>query len=489
MNEPTPDNRGKRTLLALLGLAFAYRLLFLLAMPRVLDTADAIHYVETAAALARGDFFGYDPKIPIFYPLLGALANFVWADLEQACRVVSFLASTLTILPVFLLARNLHGLRAARVAGILVALWPWLADYACRVSTEATAVFLWLFALWLFTRGMAGNLKALAGSVLGYFALVLTRPEGLFLLFATLPAMLILRWKPATDDWKRYGAFALPAMVLVLLNTLYVRALTGATTANFRAGFILEEFEFQRFIQTAVETLSNVFPVMLGPLLLLFLGVGFFHPRDRARAPRLEACVLFIAAVQWGLSLFVLSPAPRYLMAPLIVLVLWSAAGIALASAQLAVWRPGRRCLASAPLAAAILFFLAHGAITVGSEHLGRRPREPREYKEAGQWMAQNLETGLIFTRKPQVGYYAGMPSTGPALDDTLEGALQRAREAGAAYLVVDERYTAAMVPALRPLLEDGPDGAGLLRLKEFDTYPESRVVIYALSPIAPGAQ
>jgi len=487
VNKNSPDNGGMRTLLALLGLATAFRFLFLLAMPRVLDTADAIHYVETAAKLAQGDFFGYDPKIPLFYPLLGAIAHIVFSDLEQACRAVSFLASVLTVIPVYLLARDMHGPKAARVAGILIALWPWLADYACRVSTEATAVLFWLLSLWLFTRGMAGNKRALIASVACYFALVLTRPEGLFLLLATFPAVIILCWKPARSDWKRYGLFALPAALLVLLNTFYVRAVTGAATANFRAGFILEEFEFQRFIQTGVETVSNVIPVMLGPLLFLFLGVGFFHPRERARVPRLEACLLFFAAAQWGLSLFVLSPAPRYLMAPLIVLVIWAACGISLAGDQIATWKPGRRGLAALPLLTAILFFLAHATITVGSEHLNRRPREPREYKEAGLWMAQNLEPGLIFTRKPQVGFYAGMPSTGPALDDSLDEALERARQAGARYVVVDERYTTAMVPSLHALLDCPPDFKGLRRLKAFESYPNAKVVIFALQPVEPG--
>lgn len=484
MNSTTEQSGPWRDLLALAGLAAACRLLFVLAMPRVLDSADAIHYVETAARLAAGDFFGYDPKIPVFYPLLGALASLVYSDMEQACRAVSLVASVLTIIPVYLLARDLHGTAAARIAGLIVALWPWLMDYASRVSTEATAVLLWIGGVWLFTRGMRnGGGAAVAGAAACFFALALTRPEGLFILLATAAALPVLcGWRDGRA-WRRFAAFAAPAALLVIANTFYVRALTGQTTANYRAGFIVEEFAYQRFVQTAVETFSDVIPVMLGPLLFLFLGVGFFHARERARDPRLEAMVLFFAAAQWGLSLFVLSPAPRYLMAPLIVLSMWSACGIHLAARQIRAWRAHPAWLARLPLVAVILFFLGHAAITVGSEHLGRRPREPREYKEAGLWMAANLAPGLIFTRKPQVGYYAGMPSTGPALDDSLASALDRARAAGAAYVVVDERYTAAMVPGLRPLLDPAADVPGLRRLKAFESYPESRVVVYALAP------
>lgn len=449
-------------------------------MPRVLDTADAIHYVETAAHLAKGEFFSHNPKIPIFYPLLGALANLVIPDLEWACRAVSFIASVLTVIPVFLLARDLHGMATARIAGVIVACWPWLADYACRVSTEATSVFLWFTALWLLCRGLRHGHRPLFAAPLAYFALVLTRPEGLFIALCTVPAALILAWRDERPVLKRYLVVVGIAAALILLNTLYNRMLTGDTTANYRVGFILEEFDFIRFAQTAVKTVSDVLPVMVGPVLFLFLGVGLFQPRERPRDSRLEAVVLFFAAAQWGVSLFVLSPAPRYLMTTLIALSIWSAAGIVLVSAHLRERRHSR-LLVHAPIAALLGFFLLHGVLTVGAEHLGRRPREPREYKAAGQWMAKNLEPGLIFTRKPQVGYYADMPSTGPAPDDTLEEALARARKAGARYLVVDERYTAAMVPALRPLLdrENAPDT--LEPLKSFDQYPQSRVVVYAL--------
>lgn len=486
MTASTSKDSDRGILLRLAGLALAYRLLFLLAMPRVLDTADAIHYVETAAHLARGDFFAYDPKIPLFYPLLGAVAHLIIADLEWACRSVSFVASVVTVIPVYLLARDLHGRGAARVAGLVVALWPWLADYACRVSTEATAVLLWFSAVYLFVQGMRGGGWALYASAGFFFALSLTRAEGLFIMACSLPAAVVLHWRPDGATWRRYARFAAPCIVLVLLNTGYVRLLSGATTANYRVGFILTEFDVQRFVQTTVQSFSDVVPVMLGPLLFLFLGVGVFQPRPRKRDLRLEGSVLLFAGAQWAVSLFVLSPAPRYLMTTLMVLAIWSACGMVLVSRQLAAWRPDNGWVPRLPVAALVVFFLGHALITVGSEHLGRRPREPREYKEAGRWMAEHLTPGLIFTRKPQVGFYAGMPSTGPAADDTLEEALARARDAGAAYVVVDERYTAVVAPALNGLLDDRQAPAGLVHLKTFDTYPDSRVVVYGL--VSPGS-
>lgn len=475
-----------RDLLQLTGLALAWRLLFLLAVPRVLDTADAIHYVETAASLASGNFVGHDPKIPFLYPLMGAFFSKVFvADLEWACRLVSFAASTLLVIPVYLLARDLHGRSAAWVSGLIVALWPWLADYGCSISTESLGVLLWFTGVWLFARGVRGGGAALYGGGAALFALSLTRPEGLFILLCTAPAAAILAWPIDRARGRRLLAFAAFCVTLIAANTAYNRMLSGETTTNYRIGFILAEFDWTRFVQTTVHTVSDVVPVMLGPVLFLFLGVGFFHPREEKRDGRLETCVLLFAFAQWAVSLFVLSPAPRYLMAPLIALSMWSACGMVLVARHA---RSGRfsGLIRHLPVAALVIFFLVHGAVTLGSEHMGRRPREPREYKEAGRWMAEHLEPGMIFTRKPQVGFYAKMPSTGPALEESLAEALDRARAAQARYVVVDERYTASMVPALAPLLDPTNAPAGLTHVKTFDTWPDCRVVVYALKPATP---
>ena len=141
------------------------------------------------------------------------------------------------------------------------------------------------------------------------------------------------------------------------------------------------------------------------------------------------------------------------------------------------------RCLRLLPVLAVVLLMLQGALSSVVVEWMGHRPNEPREYKTAGLWMKGNLEPGTIHTRKPQVGYYADMPTTGPALTDSVEEALRRAREVKAKYLVVDERYTASMVPGLAPLLDPVRAPEGLRHLHTVvPPYPNARVVIYAVS-------
>lgn len=465
----------RRDLLLILGLAFVWRLLFLLGIPRVIDTADAIHYLAYAEHLRTGEWLAVDPKIPLGYPALAALAGMLVDDIESAARFVSFLASLLLVVPVYRLARALHGRPVACVAATTVAIWPWLADYGSRVSTEALAVTLWFTAVYLLLRAARGPglyglyaAAALAG-------LYLTRPEGLFILLAAIPSFLLFGGRAGL---RRLAGMAAVLVPVIVANMLYVRTLTGKTTANYRVGFIVNEFDMARFLDTVYSTLSQVIPVMLGPVLILFLVVGLLWPRDPDTDRRAGLFVLYFALVQWLVTLPVLSPAPRYLMATIIVLSLWSARGVVIATQRLG-WREHGKWLRLLPGTALVCVMLYGTAATIGGEYLGHRPRAPREYKAAGEWMKANLAPGLVFTRKPQVGWYAGMPSTGPALDDTLDAALSRARAAGALYLVVDERYT---IPGLATLLDPAQAPAGLVPRYTNDAYPESRIVVYELA-------
>jgi len=109
--------------------AFAFRLLFLLAMPRVVDSPDAVHYIQLAERFAEGKWFAPHARLPVLLPLLGSFFYPLIGNMEWACRLVSFLASGLLIVPVYGLSRHMHGARTARLAAFLVAIWPWLADY------------------------------------------------------------------------------------------------------------------------------------------------------------------------------------------------------------------------------------------------------------------------------------------------------------------------------------------------------------------------
>jgi len=470
-----------------LSLALVLRVGYLLATPRVLDTADAVHYIDTAKHFAAGNFLQFNAKIPPLYPLLAALVHLLAGDFEWACYVISLAASTLLVIPAYALSRDLHGPRAARIAALIVSIWPWLIDYASRVGPDALGTTLWLLSVWLFARGMRRGGIWLIAALFAFLGLHLTRAEGTVLMAAAFVGAFILCIGTENRAPWRLIPFAIGCAILLGAYAVYMHSVTGAATVNYRVHFIIAEFSMMRFIATAVRSFSDVLPVMLGPVLLVFMGVGLFHRNGSAdaegaitfpRDARLEFYVLFFAGVQWFISLFVLSPEPRYLMSVIVALGLWSARGVAIVSTQAAAQGCGRflRC---APVGVVVLLMLLGSAISVGSQFLDRQPAQPLEYKAAGQWMKENLAPGLIFTRKPQVGYYADMPSSGPDLNDTLAQAIERARSVHARYMVVDERYTAKMVPGIAPLLDPALAPPTLRHLKTFDSYPASRVVVY----------
>jgi len=233
-----------RDLAALLLLALGFRLLFLVATPRVLDNADAVHYAETAARLGAAFGIGLgapipegdiNPKIPVLYPLLGAVASTAAPDVEWGCRAVSFLASVLTLIPVYLLARNLHGRRAAVIGGTIVALWPWLADYACAVTTEATGVLWWLVGVWALLRAARdGDPRTRWTAPLAFAALHFTRPEGTVLLLAA-PAAAWWCFRKRGPAYPWLVPYAVAALAALGASAFYNRAVAGAASANAAA--------------------------------------------------------------------------------------------------------------------------------------------------------------------------------------------------------------------------------------------------------------
>jgi hypothetical protein len=470
-----------------MALCAGLRLVFIRLVPRTLDSADAVAYLETARLFATGGFASADPKIPVLYPALIAVANQFIPDVESAGRAVSWIFSMLLVVPVYLLAREIHGRAVARIAGVLIAFWPWLIDYGSRVATEPLAVFLFVSGVYAIVRGCgdAGPTRfAVAGACFGL--LHLARPEGTFVYLAAPATMLIFGPRRIQRPLVKLAAYAIPGLLAVAAGIAFTYVLAGVWSINYRAGFIGDQPEgstvVRDFARTFVAMSADVPAVMLGPLLWAFFGAGVAVPGAQVRNARSEFAVLYFALLQWLVVLPVLSPAPRYLMAAFILCSIWSARGVERCAALLAT--SPRGALSHLPLAAVLGWMLLHTAAHVASERMdgNARPSQPWEYRITGEWMRENLEPGAILTRKPQIGFYAGMPTVGPAAVATLDEILATGADQDCRYLVVDERYTAELVPALKPLLDPANAPAQLRVISsDLSPYPAARVVIYEI--------
>jgi hypothetical protein len=427
------------------------------------------------------------------YSLLGAGVYQLIPDWEYAFWAVSLTASTLLVIPVYLISHTLHGRSAARVAVAMVCVWPWLVDYAGRITPDALAVTLWFSSIWLIYTGVEKGGKALPLAPFALFALHLTRPEGTFLMLAAPLGALIVAYGRGRPQYIRAGIIT--GLILILLGSyaLSMRLAIGAFTVSYRAP-VPEEVTLYfsyggiEFVRTFVRLLSTELPVMLGPFLMVFLGVGLFSPREKSSRARLSCVLALFCAIQWTLTLANFSPAPRYIMSIIVALSLWSARGMVVVAGQALKGRHGR-FLQYAPVAIVLTTMVFGLALNIVPRFFDRMPALPHEYKLAGQWMKnEKLEPGIILSRKPQVGFYADMPTTGPALEDSVSDAIARAVEIGARYLVLDERYSAQMVPGLAVLLDpaNAPPELKLLH-GDLSPYTGAKIVIYEV--VAPGIQ
>ncbi|HIA48489.1 MAG TPA: hypothetical protein EYN96_11100, partial [Candidatus Hydrogenedentes bacterium] len=137
MPEPKVRSTARTDLLIAVPIAFALRLGFLIALARAIDMADSIHYINMGRGFAQGDFVHFDENLPVLYSLFGALSFLLTNDWEWAFWVVSLLASTLLVIPIYFIAEELHGSKSARLSVFIVAAWPWLVDYGSRIAPEA----------------------------------------------------------------------------------------------------------------------------------------------------------------------------------------------------------------------------------------------------------------------------------------------------------------------------------------------------------------
>ena len=484
---PTVPSTARRDIAIALAVALLIRVAVLIISQRVIDMADAIHYINMARQFAQGEFLRFDENLPLLYSLLGAIGYLFLGDWEWAFWAVSLTASSCLVIPTYFIARELHGPTAARYTIALIACWPWLSDYGSRIAPEALAVTLWFGAVWLLYSGIRGSRSALIAAPLLFFALHLTRPEGTFLMLGSPIAAIILCYKNEdTATWKRLGIHTAAIISLTAVYALAMRLVVGTTTVSYRApmsGDLLDYFTrgFVPLGETFMRLNFDVIPVMLGPLLLIFFGVGFFRYADATRKPRLEAYLLFFCAIQWGLTLANFSPAPRYLMTVVVALSLWSMKGLELTHDRIRYW-PQHQWLRFIPALLIFGSFALGHAEGIAKRVLGAMPPTPVEYKTAGHWMRDNLEPGFIFSRKPQVGFYAEMPSMGPDISHTPEGLAEAAKDVGARYVVFDERYSAGILPALTPLLDDTFEHPHYTHLHTVDVYPGTRVVIFELA-------
>ena len=192
----------RRWLAATIAIGAALRIAWVMAFPSPF-VSDAWDYSQLGAQLARGEAYhstgGY-AEWPPGLPLVLAVHFLVFGVGHAAVAVANLLLFAGALLTAFALALRLAGEAAARLATLLLALWPNLVALSGVPSKEMVLAFLLPLLLLVYlqageagTPGRRAALGLAAGAVLGYSTL--TQP-GVMLIVAIFPIFELLRRTP-----------------------------------------------------------------------------------------------------------------------------------------------------------------------------------------------------------------------------------------------------------------------------------------------------
>lgn len=275
----------------------------------------------------------FENKSGLYPPLYGglsALIGFLGIEAETAGKIVSILASVLTLVPIFYLARYLAGNTAARFALLLFSVsalqWRW----SLRVMTDSLFLLLSTSALYYLVKSVGGLRelsdrtdragstrllldldKTVAGAILFSALATLTRYQGI--IFLPVVGILFLWYfvKRLTNA-KSLGVSNLPVFSLIS-----VMSWVAVPLWMYFHGFVHQEQFSERAVQdtwgmalawwNTFESFILISPYYLGYPLVLLSCAAFRHTGGSVERQRRNA-FLIVSAV-FGLLLLVLHSA------------------------------------------------------------------------------------------------------------------------------------------------------------------------------------
>ena len=229
-----------------LGTALAgvvLRLLFVVYFPAVTDDsrvyADfATNWLQhgTYALTQSGEIVPSDTRLPGYPGFLAVIFALFGPGNFRAVMLAQILVDLGTCFIIADLTRRTVSDKAARIAFVLAALCPFLANYAAAVLTETLEVFFTVMALDCAVAGLDRlnqglfSWKAWAGSGLSIATCILLRPDGGIVLIAVCLYLAFLGWK----RWREHSSLVPIVKAAALTGLLALAPLVPWTMRNFR---------------------------------------------------------------------------------------------------------------------------------------------------------------------------------------------------------------------------------------------------------------
>ena len=445
--------------------------------------------------------------MPPFYQFMIGLFDLLIDNLEMAARSVSVFFSTMTIVPLYLLARRYFGASVAAGAALLYVFLPFMHSMSGIDLSEPTYTFMMLTGLYLAVTGMTEKSKFtlfISGLFIGLA--YLTRPEAL-VLFGGLWLVFVVKLMSKNDSAIAPRLILLICLTLGWLSVLapYMNALhniTGKWQVSGKIGIGMQLVKERYGIQGAYESqfqldrngklaadkgfdtplsllrerpgifwsnirdnlrefpgkVSDNFPYYL--LILALIGC-FRRPSAEMFAGRLPLYSTFIPLVSYIVFTF----DPRYFYPYVPVLLIFVSAGADWISVHLADrFMPSRFLPNKYPVGIALIAVLSMYYIYLDM------PRHAVPYdftqddgrfddKQVGLRLKKVLPSeSRLLTRSGRVGFYAGMPIVIPPEAD-LPTSLDYARNNGVTHVVANVQLYAmrqAFAPLFQPLITPG---------------------------------
>jgi 4-amino-4-deoxy-L-arabinose transferase-like glycosyltransferase len=432
------------------------------SLQRVAIFNDGPRFLKTAAHMLDGDFASAwaDDYHPLTSLALAGMHLVTGLELDAAARAVSILAGGFGTAAIFVLARDLFGLRCGVTAALLFAVHPRLVAISSNVQSDGLFVALVVVGAVGIWRALATGRSGVAlGAGVATGLAYLTRPEGLVL------GVLAGVWLIA-DLWTRKlelrrvlalgAAFALGALLIASPYLVVMRSEEGSFTVSRKKSvsklLLLEgpapghsqgsELDYGLVLSRIADSLRECsydgYRAFLPVFLVLGL-VGVVSSR-RERGVRylasyigLVALMLFLVHCQTGYI------SRRHWMSCVALGMPLAALGLLQLSNALRTRLP-RRLRLAASLAPVGLLTLASLGVVVASAP----PPWKGARMEAARWLAQHETPVVVASPRSREAFATGAERFVHIPDSPdAQATIYRLREQGAEYAVVEDRRLA----------------------------------------------
>ncbi len=438
VNNSFIQSETKRDLLILLLLSAALKISISL-FTKVINH-DGVLYITAAQKLAAGSFKeALDIHGMPLYPLFIVLTHYVVPNWVAAARLVSVVASILTIIPLYLLTKEIFSRKAALWACAAFALLPLSNHLSVEIIRDPLFLFFLAWATYFAILAINSKrlLHFLLSSLFCSFS-IFFRIEGLVLYLFYLLFILHLflrRSQERRNLLKGISIYIAPTLLLFIISSFIFPVGWSSTFTNsaiileirrfLNLGFLenykliynqLIKFESttpnRANVQNFIEIVIHYMPIIylfgllhsfikaLFPIYLIPLVVGFWHARNRN-----SAFILLLAGCYLLMSYYYLirmdSVRVRFLLTPAFLLHPWIGFGID----RLYTYVKGssRRRLFTILL---VIFF----ALLPAYRSLKIIWKQDTVLLEAGKWIAAvpQFQAAEIITTDRRVAFYAG---------------------------------------------------------------------------------